>query len=93
MPKVILGNRYYAGCENIDVTERLAIERACKLFNCNFANVQPHSGASANFAAQFAVCNPRRCNNGNEFKLWRAFNTSEQNQHFQEEITSQFNMK
>ncbi len=56
MPRGILGKRYYAGCENIDVTEQLAIDRACKLFNCKFANVQPHSGASANFAAQFAVC-------------------------------------
>ena len=39
--------RYYAGCENIDKTEQLAIDRACELFNCKYANVQPHSGASA----------------------------------------------
>lgn len=56
MQKDILGKRYYAGCENIDTTEQLAIDRACKLFNCKFANVQSHSGASANFAAQFSVC-------------------------------------
>lgn len=50
--------RYYAGCENIDATEQLAIDRACKLFNCNYANVQPHSGASANTAVQFALLRP-----------------------------------
>lgn len=47
--------RYYAGCENIDKTEQLAIDRVCKLFNCKYANVQPHSGASANMAVQFAI--------------------------------------
>lgn len=50
--------RYYAGCRNIDKTEQLAIDRVCKLFNCNFANVQPHSGASANLAVQFAFLKP-----------------------------------
>lgn len=50
--------RYYAGCENIDKGEELAIERVCKLFNCTFANVQPHSGAQANTAAQMALCKP-----------------------------------
>ena len=50
--------RYYAGCENIDAGEELAIERVCKLFNCRFANVQPHSGAQANTAVQFALCKP-----------------------------------
>ena len=42
------GKRYYGGCEYVDVAEKLAIERAKKLFNCNFVNVQPHSGAQAN---------------------------------------------
>ena len=42
------GKRYYGGCQYVDVVERLAIERLTKLFACNFANVQPHSGASAN---------------------------------------------
>ncbi|MDQ7085749.1 MAG: serine hydroxymethyltransferase [Sulfurovum sp.] len=42
--------RYYGGCEYADVVEQLAIDRACKLFNCNFANVQPHSGSQANGA-------------------------------------------
>ena len=51
-------NRYYGGCENVDVVERLAIERVCKLFNANFANVQPHSGASANLAAYNAILMP-----------------------------------
>ena len=50
------GKRYYAGCRNIDKTERLAIERACQLFHSNYANVQPHSGANANLAVQFAFC-------------------------------------
>ncbi|MBQ7276327.1 MAG: serine hydroxymethyltransferase [Bacilli bacterium] len=52
------GKRYYGGCENIDVIEGIAIERAKKLFNANFANVQPHSGAQANMAAYNAVLNP-----------------------------------
>ena len=52
------GKRYYCGCENHDDMETLAIERAKKLFNCNYANVQPHSGASANIAAFFAFMQP-----------------------------------
>ena len=51
-------HRYYAGCYNIDKTEQLAIDRACKLFNCKYANVQPHSGANANLAVQFAFLKP-----------------------------------
>ena len=47
--------RYYGGCENIDKIEQLAIDRACKLFNCSFANVQPHSGSQANAAAYKAL--------------------------------------
>ena len=50
--------RYYAGCRIIDKTEQLAIDRACRLFHCNYANVQPHSGASANLAVQFAFLKP-----------------------------------
>ena len=45
------GRRYYGGCEHVDVAEDLAIERAKQLFGCEFANVQPHSGAQANAAA------------------------------------------
>ena len=52
------GKRYYSGCENHDAIESLAIERAKELFNCNYANVQPHSGASANIAAFLAFMNP-----------------------------------
>ena len=48
--------RYYGGCEYVDVVENIAIERAKKLFNCEYANVQPHSGAQANMAAIFAIC-------------------------------------
>ena len=52
------GKRYYGGCYAVDVTEELARQRACKLFGCNYANVQPHSGANANLAAFFALLQP-----------------------------------
>jgi len=52
------GRRYYGGCENVDVAEEIAIERAKKLFNCKFVNVQPHSGAQANFGVYAALCQP-----------------------------------
>ncbi|MBE5896026.1 MAG: serine hydroxymethyltransferase [Lachnospiraceae bacterium] len=52
------GKRYYGGCDCVDVVETLAIERAKELFGADYANVQPHSGAQANLAVQFAVCNP-----------------------------------
>ena len=52
------GKRYYGGCQVIDVVETLAIERAKKLFGCTYANVQPHSGASANLAVEFAILKP-----------------------------------
>ena len=48
------GRRYYAGCENVDVSEQLAIDRAKELFGAEHANVQPHSGSQANMAAFFA---------------------------------------
>ena len=50
--------RYYGGCQCVDVVEELAIERAKELFGCDYANVQPHSGAQANLAVQFAICEP-----------------------------------
>ena len=50
--------RYYGGCECVDVVENIAIERACKLFGANYANVQPHSGAQANTAVYFALLQP-----------------------------------
>jgi len=52
------GKRYYGGCEHVDVVEALAIERLCKLFGCEFANVQPHSGAQANTAVMLALVQP-----------------------------------
>lgn len=48
------GARYYGGCQIVDQTEQLAIDRACKLFGAEYANVQPHSGAQANAAVFFA---------------------------------------
>ncbi len=52
------GKRYHAGAVNVDVVERAAIERACRLFGCRFANVQPHSGSQANHAVLHAVAQP-----------------------------------
>ena len=52
------GRRYYGGCEYVDIAENLAIERACKLFNCGFANVQPNSGSQANQGVFQALLQP-----------------------------------
>jgi glycine hydroxymethyltransferase len=52
------GKRYYGGCEYVDKAEALAIERACQLFGCEYANVQPHSGSQANSAVYMALLNP-----------------------------------
>jgi glycine hydroxymethyltransferase len=52
------GRRYYGGCKFVDVAEQLAIDRACKLFGCTYANVQPHSGAQANGAVFLALLQP-----------------------------------
>jgi glycine hydroxymethyltransferase len=52
------GRRYYGGCEFVDIAETIAIDRAKRLFNCNFANVQPHSGAQANQAVFLALLKP-----------------------------------
>jgi glycine hydroxymethyltransferase len=49
------GRRYYAGCEIVDQTEQLAIDRLKQIFNCEYANVQPHSGAQANAAVLLAI--------------------------------------
>lgn len=51
-------HRYYGGCQFVDIAEDIAIKRACELFGCKYANVQPHSGAQANIAAYFAVLQP-----------------------------------
>ena len=50
--------RYYGGCEYVDLVEQLAIDRACKLFGADYANVQPHSGSQANAAVYMALCEP-----------------------------------
>ena len=52
------GKRYYGGCEDVDIVEQIAIDRACKLFGAKFANVQAHSGAQANTAVYFALLQP-----------------------------------
>ena len=52
------GKRYYGGCEDVDIAENLAIERLKQLFGCEYANVQPHSGAQANMAVEMAVLKP-----------------------------------
>src|SRR5512132_1359329 len=52
------GKRYYGGCHYVDIAETLAIQRVTKLFGCKFANVQPHSGASANAEVFFALMQP-----------------------------------
>ena len=57
-PEGYPGKRYYGGCEYVDIVEDLARERAKKLFGCDYVNVQPHSGAQANFAAFFAIVKP-----------------------------------
>jgi glycine hydroxymethyltransferase len=63
------GKRYYGGCEFVDIAERLAIERVTKLFGCKFANVQPHSGASANAEVFFALTTGSTLK---KFRVWRA---------------------
>ncbi len=52
------GKRYYGGCQDVDIVENLAIERACRLFGAKFANVQPHSGSQANMAVYFSLLEP-----------------------------------
>ncbi len=52
------GHRYYGGCEYVDIAERICIDRAKKIFNANFANVQAHSGSQANFCVYLALCKP-----------------------------------
>ncbi len=52
------GRRYYGGCEHVDVSERLAVERAKKVFDCDYVNVQPHSGSQANLAVLLALLRP-----------------------------------
>ena len=58
MLKAIRGKRYYGGCQHVDVAENLAIERACQIFECDFANVQPNSGSQANQGVFLALLKP-----------------------------------
>jgi len=67
--------RYYGGCEWVDVAETLARDRAKKLFNAKYANVQPHSGSQANMGAYFALAEPGSVLIGMSFKSWRTFDT------------------
>ena len=60
------GKRYYGGCECVDVIENLAIERAKKLFGCDYANVQPHSGAQAKYGSAVRCAEARRYHYGYE---------------------------
>ena len=59
------GKRYYGGCQCVDVVESIAIERAKKLFGCDYANVQPHSGAQANMAVFIAMLKP------GDYQVWK----------------------
>lgn len=67
------GKRYYGGCEYVDVVENLARDRAMKLFNCTYANVQPHSGARK-YDGIFRFNESGRHLYGNEPGSWRTFN-------------------
>ena len=58
------GRRYYGGCQYVDVVEQLAIDRAKRLFNCAFANVQPHSGSQANQSVMLALLKPGDTDHG-----------------------------
>ena len=60
------GRRYYSGCEHVDVAERLALERVKALFDCDYANVQPHAGAQANAAVFLSADAARRHRHGHE---------------------------
>ena len=69
------GKRYYGGCEYVDVVETIAIERAKKLFGCDYANVQPHSGAQANMAVFIAMLKPGDTVMGMSLDSWRTSDT------------------
>ena len=85
--------RYYGGCRIIDKTEQLAIDRACQLFKCAYANVQPHSGAQANMAVQFAFLKPGDTIMGMSLNSGRSSHSSGQNQHSLEKIIIPCHMK
>ena len=66
------GKRYYGGCQYVDVVEQLAIDRAKRLFNCAFANVQPHSGSQANQSVMLALIKPGDTDPRHVACAWRA---------------------
>ena len=70
------GKRYYGGCQYVDVLETIAIERAKKLFGCDYANVQPHSGAQAKYGI-YCYVKTRRYGYGYEPGSWRSSDTRE----------------
>ena len=76
------GKRYYGGCQYVDMIEDLARERAKKLFGCTYVNVQPHSGAQANMAVFFALCETGRDGNGYEPRSRWTFVTWKPCEHF-----------
>lgn len=75
------GKRYYGGCKYIDMIERKAIENACMLFSCNYANVQPHSGSSANMAIYKALLRQEDKVLGMDLRSRWTFNPSVTNYH------------
>lgn len=80
------GRRYYGGCEFVDEVERLAIERAKRLFDCKYANVQPHSGANANQAVFFALLQPGDKFLGMDLACGGHLNSRIPSQHFRQVV-------
>ena len=76
------GRRYYEGCETVDQIEQLAIDRACELFEADHANVQPHSGSSANMAVYLSTLEP-------EIPYLECHLTKEDTSHMVHQLTSQ----
>ena len=76
------GKRYYGGCQCVDIVENLAIERAKELFGCEYVNVQPHSGAQANMAVQFAMLTPGDTVMGMNLRPWRTPDTRKSGEFF-----------
>ena len=91
--EVSKAGRHYAGCEVIDKLENYAIQKACELFGTKYANVQPHSGAQANTAVQFALMEPGDTLMGMSLNSGRAFKLTEPNQLLVENILRLNNMK
>jgi len=78
------GKRYYGGCDNVDIAETKAIERAKALFGTDYANVQPHSGSQANMAVYFALRNHGDTVSGMDLLPWRSLNPWRSSQFFRQ---------